>query len=87
MVGNDFLEKVRDFGNAGKRLQDFVAMETAVLAELNEAHVLALRLYTSSSCVIDDFFWMICSLCPTLLIRQMQVQRHKWGPPESSINP
>jgi hypothetical protein len=43
-VTNDY-----DFGNKGKTLHDFSHAEAAVVAHLNEVHVAALRLYTTSS--------------------------------------
>ena len=38
-----------DFGNKGRRLQDFVGLNQSRIAHLNEVHVAALRLYTTSS--------------------------------------
>ena len=43
-----FNNGVRDVGRNGERLADFCNHESARKAELNEAHVLALRLYTTS---------------------------------------
>ena len=40
---------LRDAGNSGKRLADFVAMPQARVAELTWSEVAALRLYTSST--------------------------------------
>jgi hypothetical protein len=44
-----FSNGLRDKGHEGMRLQDFVCHEQAVTAELTEAEVVSLRLYTTSA--------------------------------------
>jgi hypothetical protein len=47
--GNDGVDKERDAKNVGRSLDDFVNLPEAQAAKLKPVHVLALRLYTSTS--------------------------------------
>jgi hypothetical protein len=47
--GNDGVDKERDAKNVGRSLDDFVNLPEACIAKLKRVHVLALRLYTSTS--------------------------------------